>query len=118
MDRLSAGSAFIDLSFRKPADHRSDIYAHLGNLGMVLYPVKRSAGSTGVYTDLDFTCSRLYIQSEFGCKDLNPGKLQPSKHLIVLHMTLFIAVLFILMFGEPSFTDRMAPCCILISVVF
>lgn len=32
VDRLSAGPAFIDLSFRKPTDHRSDVHAHLGNL--------------------------------------------------------------------------------------
>lgn len=68
--------------------------------------------------DFDRTRSRLYIKSEFRCKDLNPDKLQPSEHLVVSHMALLIALLFALMSGGPSFTDKVAPCSILISLVF
>lgn len=66
--------------------------------------------------DFLHTCSRLRIKSEFRCKDLNPDKLQPSEHLIVLHMALLMALLFPLVSGGPSFTDKVAPCCILISL--
>lgn len=85
MDWLSGGLVFIDPIFRKQTYHRSDIHAHLGNVG-ILYTGraigrgdKTAAHGYSIF-DLDSVCGApgaggLTFKLGFGSRDLIPDKL-------------------------------------------